>query len=540
MNLLHGASWPSWDTGVKAAGSGISQGLRDVYNDASTEDLKKYREVCEDNDLDDRAKVIDGMLWYREDSDVEIQDLMEYERVAHWNYSGVTGDQEEKIMGAAEDTLKLMEPHAGAQLAAHIEKFELQNPPDGSNWAGQAQSGGRTMAIDDPWNVERTTSHEMGHALHNFMGIQNDGYGTIDNRDHSNDPDRWKFGAKPPSGANEDADEFYEAMEDEWESYKQTAKGESDDAHELRSYQKRHGVELMAVGFGHWVQDPYKLRNRHPGLAQVFDEHCGAGVTDNVEGGDVEEGQFYEVAKEGTGRMTVQVNEVYENSRGGHSYEAQVVEGDLAGTNTTLTSDNSVFEGKSDEFQPLDTTHGQKVTVDFEDSGETEVYIDQETRAMGGDFMLRDEMGNERGQWTVDQLRDSLVEQSDEAIEEMPWHPSRAGRGDLVEMHGVEVMVSSVDDWENEITLEDNNGEKQTLSFDEVNELRQSDDFEPVDNVIDWSEMNSNKNYQFDVGDANYNGQVVGIDEDKVTIDQGRAGTSTVSRDEVEEVRRRV
>mgnify|MGYP000243991220 CR=1 FL=1 len=493
--------------------------------------------MCEDNDLDQRADVVNGMLYYREDGDTGIWDVFEYERTAHGNYAGATEDTAERIEVGAELTMDNLEPHIGAQLAGHIEKFELQQPPDGSSWVGQSQSGGRVMAIDDPYNVEKTTSHEMGHAFHNFLGIENDGYGTIDNRDISNRPKDWDFGAKPPDTDNPAANEFYDEVKDEWEAYKKTMAGESDEANEIRSYQKRHGVELMAVGFAHWNMDPYKLPNRHPGLAETFDKHLGDGVVDPVNPGDVEEEQYYEVAKESLGRVTVQVNDVSPTSDGGYVYDVKVVDGPQSGTRRTFNSRNSVFEAKSDEYEPLDLSHGMKYTV--ESGGEEkEVYIDRETRAMGGDFMVRDSMGNTVGQWTKDQFESNLVERSGEEGE-VPWSPDRAEKGDLVEMHGVEVNVQEVDTFNGELTLKDNNGERRTLSFDEVNDLRESGDFEPVENVVDWEEMNSNNSYQFVAEDARYNGEVVGMTEDTVTITQEGVGESTIDRDEVEEIRRR-
>ncbi|AGM11965.1 hypothetical protein DNAM5_106 [Haloarcula californiae tailed virus 1] len=538
MNLLHGATWPEWDSrGARKQGTGLSDDLKSVYEGATTEDLEKYRTVCQDNDLDDRANVVTGMLFYRDDSDVDIQDVFEYERTAHGNYSGVTDNAKDRIMGAAEDTMHNMEPHIGGQLGGHIEKFELQMPPDGSNWVGQSQGGGRVMAIDDPYNVEKTTSHEMGHAFHNFLGVENDGYGTIDNRDHSNDPSRWKFGAKAPGNDNRAANEFYDDMKGEWEKYKDTMAGKRSDANEIRSYQKRHGVELMAVGFAHWNMDPFKLRNRHPGLAKAFDKHLGDGIVDPLDPEEVETGEYYEVAKEGMSRMTVEVTDVVQNSRGGYSYDVQVVEGDLSGTRTTLNSDNTFFEGKAEDYQPLEYGHGTKYTVETQ-SGEKTAYIDRETRALGGDFFVRDEMGRPIGQWTKDQLERNLVSRDFEEGE-VPWSPDRAEKGDLVEMYGVEVNVRDADDFNNELVLEDSNGETQTLSFDEVNELREQGDFEPVTNVVDWGDMSSNNSYQFVTEDGRYNGEVVGIDEDTVTITQPGVGESTVDRAGVEEIRRR-
>jgi hypothetical protein len=539
MNLLHGATWPEWDSeGAKKMGSGISDDLGRVYSETTTEDLRKYKQVCEDEDLEDRAKVVNGMLYYREDSDVGIHDLFEYERTAHGNYSGATEDVEERVMGAAEITMNNIEPHIGAQMAGHIERFELQQPPSGSNWVGQSQSGGRVMAIDDPFNVERTTSHEMGHAFHNFMGIKNDGYGTIDNREES-DPMNWQFGAKEPSNRNDSAHEFYEEMKDEWDAYRRTQAGEDWDANEIRSYQKRHGVELMAVGFAHWNIDPYKVRNRHPGLAEVFDKHLGDGVVDPLSPSEVEEGQYYEVAKDNIGRVTVEIKEVYETAmEGQYDYDVKIVDGPQEGTTRTFNSDETVFEAMSDEYEPLDTSHGMQYKVEVGDR-EEEVYIDRETRAMGGDFMVRDSMGNTVGQWTKDQFERNLIERDPVGEGEIPWSPDKAEKGDLVEMHGVEVNVKEVDDWDEMLVLEDTNGETQTLTFSEVADLRKQGDFEPVQSVVDWEEMSSNQQYQFDVGDANYNGEVVGFDEDSVTIEQGRAGTSTVDRDEVEEIRRR-
>ncbi|AGC34482.1 hypothetical protein HVTV-2_gp113 [Haloarcula virus HVTV-2] len=538
MNLLHGATWPEWDDTGRKQGTGMSDDLARVYEDATTDDLKNYLEVCEDNDLDQRADVVRGMLYYREDGDTDVWDIFEYERTAHGNYSGATEDTADRIKVGAEMTMDNLEPHVGAQLAGHIERFELQMPPDGSNWAGQSQSGGRTMAIDDPYNVEKTTSHEMGHAFHNFLGIKNDGYGTIDNRDNANDPMSWKFGANAPSNDNDAANEFYEDMKNEWEAYKKTMAGESDDANEIRSYQKRHGVELMAVGFAHWNMDPYKLRTRHPGLAKAFDKHLGDGIVDPISPSEVEEEQYYEIAREGTGRVTAQVQDVEEDG-GVTSFYCKIVEGPREGRSMWFSSEDSVFEAKSDEWEPVDFSHGMKYTVELgHDDPREEVYIDRDTRVMGGDFMVRDSMGNPVGQWTESQLEDNLVDRSGEEGE-IPWSADQAEKGDLVEMHGVEVNVRDVDDFNNELVLEDAQGEKRTLSFDEVSELRQKGDFEPVSNVVDWDEITSNNSYQFVADDARYNGTVVGIEEGRVQIEQSHGGTSYIERDEIEEVRRR-
>lgn len=538
FKTLHGATWPEWDeSGWRKMGSGVSDDLRSVYEQTSTEDLKKYAEACEDMEMDERVDVVNGMLFYRDDADVEIYDLFDYNQAAHGNYLGVTDDAEDKIMGAAEDTMHRVEPHVGAQLAGHIEKFELQKPPDDSSWAGQSQSGGRKMAIDDPHNTERVTSHEMGHALHNFMGIKNDGYGRIDNRDHSNNPDQWEFGAKNPNNGNDNSEEFYEDMRESWEEYVETQKGNSDEGKEIRPYQKRHGVELMAVGFAHWVQDPYKIRNRHSGLAEKFDKHVGEGAEERIDKSDIEEGQFIDIALDRGDTATVKVNSVTETAHG-YDFDFDVMEGSRRATGV-IPDNEFVVEGVSDEYQPLDIEHGQVFEVEVGDE-QIEAVIDMESRAPGGDFMLRDKYGSQRGQWTKSQFRDNLVEQESQGEMDIPWTPDHAEKGDIVEMWGVEVEVAQVDDFNNELTLEDTQGETEKLEFHEVYDLKEMGEFEAKDATVDWDEMTTNENYSFVQDDATYNGQVVSISEDEVTIDQGRAGTSTIDRDKVEEVRRKV
>lgn len=539
MDTLHNASWPTWPESSHSVGPGLSPGLRDVYENASTEDLESYKEACEDNDLDRRGEMLNGMLFYRDDSDVGINDVFEYEQVAHGNYSGVSDDSERRIMDAAEETMSNLRPDVGAQLAGHVEKIELQMPPDGSNWAGQSQRKGRTVAIDDPFAVERTTSHEMGHAFHNLLGIKNDGYGTIDNRDKSGSPDRWIFGSKRPNNGNEISEGFYDDIQAEWEAYKETQQGKRDDAQELRRYQKRHGVEMMAVGFAHWNMDPFKVRTRHPDLAEVFDQYAGEGVTEDIEPSEMK-GEYIDIAGKGGKKATVRVDDVTDV---GYStdYELTVVDGDqsMAGT---MPEDEFVVERVNDEYEPIRLDHGTTYTIETSGGEQTEAVIDKDTAAYGGDFLVRNaKTGETIDQMTRDQFREKIVDDNDPGEIDIPWTPDRASKSDLVELDGTEMSVRMIDTFDRTLTFEDASGDTRTLSYEEIYDEVESGNMEAISSEIEWDEIQSNEEYTFiEPEGGRYTGEVVGFNEDYVEFRQESGDQtieSTIDRDEIEQIR---
>jgi hypothetical protein len=401
FNRLHDSRWPDFDTTPMSSepGKGVED-LSDVYGDTSTDDLKKYRELCEDRGFDARTRVVDGMLWYRDDGDVKTEDLFGFNDVTPDDYDAADIDA---VKTSAEETLQRMDPHAGAQLSAYIEEFELQEPGSGSDqggWAGQAQKNGRKMAIDAPFDVEKTTSHEMGHAFHYAMGVKSTGYGTIDNRDRSRDD--WEFGSTLVDGANENAKDFYNDIREEWDKYVD----QEEDVNEIRPYQKRHGAEIMAVGFAHWSTDEFKIRNRHPGLAEVFDKHVGDGVKEVIPHSEVEIGDYVEVETSDGKTGVVEVENVFGTA------EDFKVTGVSGGVSSGVYSPNDFnVTGFAEEYD-LEIEEGKEFTItNYDDPDKADTIRIGEVLSGGDSFWIEDEDGNQIDVWDRSQLADRLYEE---------------------------------------------------------------------------------------------------------------------------------
>lgn len=246
---------------------------RAVYENSSTEELQEY---YDSQDWGARASIVKHMLYFREDSDVEIGDIVEFDE---YNPSASDANKED-VKSAFEDTVNFMEPTMGAFVARQVSSITVE--PLRTDRSGECQEG-RYIAIDTEW--DDTVSHETGHALQKLFGLD-----MPRNKQNGNDPDRhptsWDFGLRKGRHVTEFGEEFLEDMKEFWDDAVERKRRdinelgreeEEFEMNEMSTYQWEDGGEFICELFAAWTHRYPDLQMIYPEIAEYFDEQFRGG-----------------------------------------------------------------------------------------------------------------------------------------------------------------------------------------------------------------------------------------------------------------------
>lgn len=231
-------------------------------------DLKDERDADESNSrmrgyqYEKRIRYLSTLLWYRDDARPQYADMTRFHE----------DDPDSVSVGTLKtnlrETLTALDPQVGAALMADIPQGIHNDNVDSPRALGQYGRG----AVSVDRKASTTLPHELGHSLMDTMGMNDPRYGNNKNpipiAESGRLPDhRFYTPFDGPEGGDEEA--FYSRVRDEWD--RMTA-GE---VPFLSGYATMNGDEFLAVGFGTWINDPEKLEQVHPELAELFEEFFG-------------------------------------------------------------------------------------------------------------------------------------------------------------------------------------------------------------------------------------------------------------------------
>lgn len=242
-----------------------------VFESYTTKELKKY---YESKDYGSDKVMVKNLLYYKDDSDIDLHDCIEIEEVDPYSDADI-----ETIENATEACLNSFTPAGGAKLMRSIGSIE----------AGKSRHKGVTedrkyITIDDNWGD--TVVHEIGHVLQYSMGIQG---GQRENDPHG-DPDNWIFSLKKTRGTrytqDNHAEEILEDMEKFWNKAVENKKkdleelGEVEEEftqNEISTYQWEDASEFFCETFAAWIYNQTDLQMVYPELAEYYNEKFNDG-----------------------------------------------------------------------------------------------------------------------------------------------------------------------------------------------------------------------------------------------------------------------
>jgi len=247
------------------------------------EEMAEYYPDSLDLKDEEGARLAKGLLWYRDDTDMDVS-ISELANFDLANQGVRATDAKERTVDGISEAMSEMNPAVGAWAITSTTEISVEKISD--NAAGRRKSGGRIVIDYNGNNIERTAAHELGHQVHYLMGLETENYPS--NFNFGADRDEYGFGTPegtaPPEG-EEFADDMRKRTQKNWERY------QNHEVNEIRSYQKKHGVEYAAVTFAHWSYDKSKLQGRDPFAKQMWDVHAGDGEYAEIDGvADLQQG----------------------------------------------------------------------------------------------------------------------------------------------------------------------------------------------------------------------------------------------------------
>lgn len=240
---------------------------RQINRGYSTEELESYYESQE---YGGRKVLVQNLLYYRDDSDVNIDDVVPF------NDAGTSENTDiDTVKEQTSTTLDSLEPAMGAFIGRHIGEIVVRQ----SRYAGQTIDG---KYIDIDTDDPKTVAHEIGHVVQDMFDIK----GGKHENDTDKHPSNWTFGIFAGRNAPEEGQEFVETVEEFWDEKVErkkkdveelTEEEEEFEINEISSYQWTNGSEFISEMFGNWVFRYPDLEFVYPDVAEYLNEKFNSG-----------------------------------------------------------------------------------------------------------------------------------------------------------------------------------------------------------------------------------------------------------------------
>lgn len=230
-----------------------------------TEELERY---YEDQEYGSDKVMVRNLLYYREDSDVDINDCVQIRE---------TDPKSEADTEMIEDATRRVIDHFTDGRGAALMKSIGEINAGKSRYNGETLDG-KYITIDTEW--EDTVSHEIGHVLLNNIGI--DGGNRQNNPDSH--PSTWSFNLRESRHAKGDKPmEFLSELEDLWEIAVERKRQDIDDPaieeeyqrNQISNYQWEDGSEFFCELFSAWTHRRIDLESIYPEAADLFGDEFG-------------------------------------------------------------------------------------------------------------------------------------------------------------------------------------------------------------------------------------------------------------------------
>ena len=222
-------------------------------------------EIPDEKSDTDASRIVNYVAYQQGDRDVE--DVVNFtdgssEHIEIDQQREEVKSSTEKVMSTVRDK---MDPNVEAFTMASLEEINVDVMKADGKFTG-------SRIKIDPFvsNKEEVLLHEIGHQVHNEIGIDNMG---IDDESYDNNiaPPEPEFGYNMDVTADRLGVDAPEEIEDAWQNY---ADG---DATTLRDYQNRNLVEYAAVSFRYAMRNERQLERRDPKIKSFWDRVFSGG-----------------------------------------------------------------------------------------------------------------------------------------------------------------------------------------------------------------------------------------------------------------------
>ena len=244
---------------------------RTLVNDVSTEALDDFIDANSEYGEKDSAQVrmAKAAAYYRSNSET-------VESGRHIINEMGTGDTmshiRDDMSAGIDDFMRALPEEKAVAMMSNLDEVEWQS----MEASGSYDNSKRKINMSQfQRGAQDTMIHELGHHLHNQMGLSTES-GTYEDWDPDKSRGEYDYGIQTHVSTDDETHRTTINMEEQLrKTQKNWDRFQQGDATPLRSYQKRHGVEYMAVTFRHWCKDKLKLQRADPHQALFWDEFAG-------------------------------------------------------------------------------------------------------------------------------------------------------------------------------------------------------------------------------------------------------------------------
>ena len=182
---------------------------------------------------------------------MELEDVFELDDVTG-------GRGEERFVNVLEDVFEEAGPELGSWIFSTLETVRVTDETRGA-----ANYTPGTITFSETAD-ESTVSHEVGHHMHNMIGLFDFNYQQGDYNWADVDKEDAVFG-KDDFDVPHDLKHNYEEVKSAWDTY---VSGETE---ELWSYAREGGHEYLAISFDWYMGKRDSLNRRDPNMKQFWD-----------------------------------------------------------------------------------------------------------------------------------------------------------------------------------------------------------------------------------------------------------------------------
>jgi len=251
----------------------ISSDWFEYINEATPDEIKEEISTG-DNISPEQAEILQAYLLLGNDTEevpmyassntfrAKVSDFVEYKEF------GVSSSQASDVFASYDKVVKDINPVIGSHVLANIEKV-IAKDFTGSYKAGDHNSNKNRIRLGvhrSRKEIKSTMAHEVGHEVHHLLGL---GFDNSTYNDDNLDKDILDIELGIDSSVVDDeAEEALSYLRKAWEEHK-----ENPNYTELREYERKHGVEKLAVSYRYYVEKPDRLKFKSPRMYLFWEEY---------------------------------------------------------------------------------------------------------------------------------------------------------------------------------------------------------------------------------------------------------------------------